>query len=237
MDKEFQTTFIPKKPLTEDRVTKKVSSRPLGIFTMISTLIFIVTILIGVGLYFFNGFMKKQIATSQVSLERAEAAFEPSLILELQELDTRLRVADTLLTQHIAVSPIFRILEGATLPSVQFNNFKYAFEGGQAKVALSGLARRYQTIAEQSLLLGEDRFVTEHIFSNFSLNEEGRVAFNLDLSVSPELIYFTRSLGEISQEDVTETETEIETTEEATDISEIPDINSIPLLPNSNPSL
>lgn len=197
MDKEFQTTFIPKKPLAEERVKKAPASKPLGIFSMVATLIFVVTLLIAGGLFLFERFVAQQIVVSQESLERAEKAFEPALIIELQKLDTRLRVADTLLASHIATSPIFRILEDATLKSIQYNNFNYIFEGGQAKVTMEGLARRYQTIAEQSLLFGQDRFITDHIFSEFTLTDQGRVSFNLTLTISPELIYFERSLGEI----------------------------------------
>lgn len=229
MDKEFQTTFIPKKPLAEERVAKKVTKRPLGIFSMIATLIFVITILIGVGVYLLEGFIAKQITISQESLKRAEEAFEPALIIELQKLNTRLSVADTLLTQHLAVSPIFRILEDSTLKSVEYNTFGYEFDGTQALVSMTGLARRYQTIAEQSLLFGADRFITEHIFSEFALNDEGRVAFKLDLTISPELLYFTRSLNEVAvpSEEVVEEEQTAVTEEDVVD--EIPEIGNNPL--------
>lgn len=202
MDKEFQTTFIPKKPLAEQKVSaRNVTKKPVGIFTLVATIIFIITLLGAGGVLFFERYVQQQIAEAQASLERAEKAFEPSLIIELQELDTRLQTADELLTEHIAVSPIFRILENLTLKSVEYTTFQYDIEGQIGNIKLTGLARRYQTIAEQSLLFGQSRFIEEHIFSDFTLNEEGRVTFNLSLTISPELLLFTRSLGEVPSED------------------------------------
>lgn len=238
MDKEFQTTFIPKKPLAEQKVkNKQVVKRPLGIFAMVATIIFVATIAIGVGLYFYEGFIEQQIKVSQDSLERAEKAFEPSLIVELQKLNTRLEVADGLLSRHIAVSPIFRILENTTLKSVQYNTFDYGLEpNASGRIALTGLARRYQTIAEQSLLFGDNRFITDHIFSDFTLNNEGRVSFNLNLTISPELLYFARSLGEIPTDTPTETTDvmELTTTGNEFDDGAGTPLDSLPTVPNIN---
>lgn len=208
MDNEFQTTFIPKKPLAEERVKSSAAKRPLGIFTMLATLIFVITLLVFGGFFLYERSLSTQIESSRESLKRAEAAFEPSLIVELQELDTRLRTANTLLSQHISVSPIFKILENNTLKSVQYNDLAYTFEGEKGTLEMTGIARRYQAIAEQSVLFGENRFISDHIFSDFSLTEEGLVSFSVVLTISPELVYFERSLGEVDEETVDEEETE-----------------------------
>jgi hypothetical protein len=199
MDKEFQTTFIPKKPMTEERSSPRTSSsKPLGIFSVIATLFFAIAILAAGAVYGYERYLESRISTLRGSLQRAEDAFEPSLIVQLQKLDKRLRVSETLLNRHVAVSPMFKVLETVTLQGVQFDNFNYEYqEGGIANIEMAGRARTYQTIAEQSELFGGNRFITDHIFSNFTLNDSGLVAFDLGVTMSPELVYFARSLGEV----------------------------------------
>lgn len=200
MDQEFQTTFIPKKPLAEERKKTAPVKKPLGIFNMLATLIFVITLLIVGGVFVYERFMAGQIEASAESLRRAEAAFETSLVEELQTLDTRLKAAETLLSQHIAISPVFRILENDTLKSVQYEDFTYVIEGDRGLIEMTGLARSYQAIAEQSVLFGENRFVEDHIFSDFSLTDEGLVSFGVVLTLGPDLLYFEESLGQVTNE-------------------------------------
>jgi hypothetical protein len=198
MDKEFQTTFIPKKSMTESSAAPQKRSRPLGIFSAIAILLFIIAVVSALVVFGYDRVIRSRVATLRASLETAEKQFEPNFIVTLQKLDARLRVSEDLLNQHVAVSPIFKVLENTALQGVQYDNFSYEVQpNGSALLEMSGLARRYQTIAEQSDLLGANRFVTDHIFSNFTLTNTGRVAFNLELTMSPELVFFARSLGEI----------------------------------------
>lgn len=203
MDNEFQTTFIPKKPLAEQRTPtassagSKRNAKPLGIFSVVSVMLLIVAVVLAVGAFAYQRFLSTRITSLRTSLERAEKAFEPSLIVELQSLDTRLQTAESLLASHVAISPVFRLIEDATLPNVQYDSFDYSFEEGVAKVSMTGIAENYRTVAEQSLVLGENRFITDHIFSNFTLNTREQVVFDLDLVVSPELVLFEKSLGEL----------------------------------------
>lgn len=232
MDKEFQTTFIPKKPLMEEPQKRARASRPLGIFSAVAIFIFIIAVIASGAVFAYERFLNNRLVTLKGSLELAEKSFEPSLIVALQSLDTRLRVAETLLNGHVAVSPVFRVIEDTTLQSIQYESFEYIFEGGQARVKMSGIARQYQTIAEQSLLFGENRFITNHIFSNFSLTSTGRVSFDLELIVSPELVLFVRSLGEVptaipleTLPPSTITETPVETSEDAQSEIGIPSLD------------
>jgi hypothetical protein len=202
MDKEFQTTFIPKKSLTEESLPaqsslQKRGVQPIGIFSAIAMVLFFVGIAASGGAFAYEKYLDNRIVTLRQSLEKAEKAFEPSLIIELQKLDTRLRTAEILLSRHISVSPVFRLIEDATLQSVQYDSFEYVFEGGKADVSMTGIAQNYRTVAEQSLVLGDNRFIDNHIFSNFTLNNKARVVFNLGLSVSPDLVLFEKSLGKV----------------------------------------
>ena len=89
MEKDFQTSFIPKKPMIEERA---VSSRPIGLLSAVSVFILFVVGILSGGLYFYNNILKKNVAEMENNLSLAKNRFEPSKIVQLQLLD-RLRWA------------------------------------------------------------------------------------------------------------------------------------------------
>ncbi|MCD8494586.1 MAG: hypothetical protein LRY41_02535 [Candidatus Pacebacteria bacterium] len=200
MDKEFQTTFIPKQPLTPPPTSSFATNKgvePIGIFSLIAGILFVAGLAMTGGAFAYEYTLKNRIATMEESLARTEKAFEPSLIVELQRLDRRLSVANDLLRGHIAVSPVFRVIEESTLRQVKYDTFNFVFENSQASVTMSGIAQDYRTIAEQSLIFGSNRFINNHLFSKFALNTRGQVTFDVALNLSSDLVLFDRSLGRV----------------------------------------
>lgn len=206
MPGEFQTTFIPKKPTTDmpqssgSPTVRPKRSKSLGILSMLSILVFVVALLISGGVVVYERLLIGRVETMRTTLTAAQDRIEPAFIVELQDLDTRLRVSNQLLAEHVGLAPFFDLLENLTLKSVQFETFDFTFEAGQPVITMSGLARRYQSIAEQSNLLGSSPLVKNHIFSNFSLTQDGRVSFDLMIMPASELIYFEQSLRSVPQQ-------------------------------------
>lgn len=196
MDTNFQTSFIPKKPLAEERVP--VTATHSSIFAFLATLIFISAIAASAGLYFYRANLTKTIVSQQVQLNAARNAFEPSLITELKRLDRRITSANTILNSHIAVSPIFEVLELNTLKSIQFTKFTYTTPTNPKlpiKVELSGRARDYASIALASDQLATNKYIRNSIFSDLTLNEQTSfVQFLLTFDVDPDLVRFTNNL-------------------------------------------
>lgn len=202
MDKEFQTTFIPKKNLTQEAPQSpqsKARGAALGIFPILAGIAFFIGIVAAGGAFTYELLLERRIETMRESLARSRGAFEPSLIVELRELDRRLSVANNLLRSHISVSPVFRVIEEVTLQSVKYDSFSYTFQDSHAAIEMNGIARDYKTVAEQSQILGRNQFASDHIFSNFTLNNQGNVQFNLGITVGPELVLFENSLGRAPQ--------------------------------------
>lgn len=200
MDKEFQTTFIPKKNLSQEAPQARQASprgAVLGIFPIIAAIIFFLGVVAAGGAFAYELLLERRIESMRESLTRSQGAFEPSLIVELRQLDRRLNVANDLLRSHVAVSPVFRVIENVTLQSVKYDTFDYVFTEGRAEISMNGIARDYKTVAEQSQVLGRNQFANDHIFSNFSLNNQGNVQFNLDLTMGSDLVLFENSLGRV----------------------------------------
>jgi len=194
MDQNFQTSFIPKKPMIRERT---ISSQPVSIFFVISLFILFVLLLITGGLYFYKGILKKEIAGLEQSLNLEKNRFEPSKIAELQLLDRRLRASSQILASHVAVSPIFDALEQITMKTVRYTRFSYdlgADNSSFVQVKMSGQAIGYRSIALQSDLFAKNHNLIDPVFSNLTLDNTGNVLFDLDFSVNPNFVNYKQTI-------------------------------------------
>ena len=196
MDKDSQTSFIPKKPLVERRIPSK---RPIGIISLLATVIFFASLIAGGGLYLYRNNLVQQVQDKSVSLERAKEAFEPSLILTLQTLDKRINASREILSEHIIISPIFKALQETTLKTVRFTKFDYSINQEKiVNVNMSGEARSYRTLALQSDVFGESKLIKNPIFSNLSLSTTGDIVFDLSFDVDRSLIMYENVFNTIT---------------------------------------
>src|ERR1035437_5889689 len=194
MDQNFQTSFIPKKPLAEERA---VASRPVGFLTIISIFIFFTVLLASGGLYFYQGVLTKNIAQMDNDLNLAKNRFELPKITQLQVLDKRLRASTEILSKHITISPIFSALQAITMKTVRYTKFSYDFgntSNAQVDVKMSGQAVGYRSIALQSDLFTKNKYLIDPVFSNLSLDTKGNVLFDLEFSVDPIFVDYKTAL-------------------------------------------
>ncbi len=169
-------------------------SRPVGLLSTLSTIAFFVTILIAGGIYGWQSIETKKVADLGDSVAKVEKAFEPQLITQLQSLDRQLRNANLLLKNHTVISPVFDLLESSTLKQVKFTKLDIAFDDTKGTlIKMSGEADGYNTIAQQSDVLGANTFLKDTIFSNFFQNQKGRIAFDLSFGVRPDFVDFEKA--------------------------------------------
>ncbi len=200
MEPNFQTSFIPKKPMIEEKI---VASRSIGFLTVISLFIFFTVLLASGGLYFYKGLMNRNIAQMTSDLNKAKNRFEPAKIVQLQVLDRRLSASKEILAKHIAVSPIFQILQKVTMKTVQYTNFSYQLgilEEAKIAIKMRGLAVGYRSVALQSDLFAKEEYLIDPVFSNLSLDDEGNVLFDLEFTVDPNLVNYKQMLKAESSE-------------------------------------
>lgn len=195
MDKEFKTTFIPKKNLATSKVKpaeSKKSKARRSLFGVLALLLFVTAVVSTIGVYLYKIRIAAVINSRIESINLAEKAFEPAVILELKKLDIRLRAGTELLNNHVAISDFLESLAESTLPDVSFANF--SFSGGGNEVSMSGEARGYLQIAQQSDIFEDNQYIQNHIFSDFSLTDTGRISFSLQFTLNPELVTFGRTV-------------------------------------------
>src|SRR5581483_10611153 len=137
MDPQVSTSFIPKEALA----AQKARTGGVGLFFLLSLLVFVVSI-IAAG----ASFAYAQYITKQLDVDRG--AFDLPSIVQLQKLDTRIQQAKRLLQKHVALSGLFNFLSKNTLVNVQFTSFEYSLANdGSAAIQMDGTADSFATIA------------------------------------------------------------------------------------------
>ncbi len=199
MEQEFQTSFIPKKPLAEERVVRQPS---LNIFNFIGIIIFIMAVVGAGGVYFWQSALTTQVKDAQASLQKARDKFEINSVRDLQTLEKRLGSADELVTNHIVMAPIFQALQEMTLKTVRFTKFSYTFTGTtnvkDMQIKMSGIAKNYNSLALQADALGKNKYFRDPIFSNLSLDDKGNILFEVQFSLDPIFLSYIENLKRVS---------------------------------------
>jgi hypothetical protein len=197
MEQNFQTSFIPKKPIVEDSTMVSSSSKPVGVFMIIAIFLFITVLLGSVGVYLYKDTLAKNVVKMESDLLLARNRFEPEKISQLQKIDKKLSSANEILQKHIAISPIFERLSAITLKSIRYTKFSYEFdrsEKSRVVVSLSGQATGYRAIALQSDMFTKEKYFIDPVFSNLSLDDKGNVLFDLEFFVDPVFVDYKQMI-------------------------------------------
>lgn len=200
MDQKTHTSFIPKKSLATASQNKNKSisdtGSSIGIVFLITLIIFISVIALAVAVFLYQQFLLQNIEKKRESLDRARAAFEPALIEEIGRLDVRMTSAREILDNHKALSSFFDLLEANTLASLQFENLGYKTDEttGKISVSMSGIASSFSSVALQSDIFGENKFIQEPIFSNLNLDNKGNIVFDFTAFIDPRLLSYVDNI-------------------------------------------
>ncbi len=193
MEQNFQTSFIPKKPMVEQVAVEK---RPTSsLFLIIAIFIFLAMVLGSGGVYFYKSTLTGNLTQMQSDLEKAKNRFEPAKISQLKVLDERLQSSSEILTKHIAISPIFETLQALTMKTIRYTKFSYDFgDKNKILVKMSGQAVGYYPIALQADLFSKNKNLIDPVFSNLSLDDKGNVSFDLEFSVDSNFVDYKQML-------------------------------------------
>ncbi len=192
---ELRTTFIPHKPASTLTRTD-AAPRTVHVVVLLGGVIFLVSLAVAAGSYFYRAILLRDIGTLSSSITRAEEIISPALVVRLGEFDKRAGAVKTLLDNHIVLTPVFDLLSALAISSVRFSKFEYALgREGDAKMTLSGEARSYSALAAESDILGKSEHVKEPIFSNFELNPQGNVTFDFSAKINKGLQLYRNTLS------------------------------------------
>lgn len=195
MENSFQTSFIPKKPITTS--TGSGYSRPqTSLFSVLSFIILIVVGLASGGLFLYKNYLIKQESVLSSSLERVKETFEKNTLDELELYDKRVSAAKSVLDKHIVFSPMFALLGAITIPSVQYTNFTEDNNSQGFSVKLSGTSSDYKSIALQADAFNsaKGRLFKNVVFSNINKTKNNNVTFDIEFLVDPTLLSYEKNI-------------------------------------------
>ncbi len=195
METKLQTSFIPKKPIVEERDYDS----GISLFLLISIILFIVALATAGGIWVWKNTLTKQIQENKAQLESVRASYEEGTINSLIRLDDRIKEAKTLLDNHIAVSPIFMMMEQNILQKVRLKSLKFTYSPDKKiKIELAGIARSYEVLSKQAEAFGvvavSTGKISQPVISDFSLTQDGNVTFNFNTMVDQKLVSYPQMI-------------------------------------------
>ena len=196
MDPRFQTSFIPKKPvITQSPVSR---SSNIDLFSLIAIVIFILSLGLSGGIFFWQNLITKDIETKKATLERARDAFEPDLIKKIIRLDSRIENGKTLLGSHVSVTRLFDALSTITLRGVRFRDFNFSYLAkDKIEVSMKGQAQSFAAVAIQSDFFNQQKYLKNTLIGDLSLEPTGTIGFSVNTIIDPELVSYSGGLGDI----------------------------------------
>lgn len=203
MEQKFQTSFIPKKPVTDSGTNQ---SSGISLLLLVSIIIFFISVGLAGYVFLQKNLLQQNIKKDQLAIEQNKSGLvSDSITIEnLVQLNSRIKIAKELLDKHVAISPIFDFLQQRTLKSVRFKNFNFSSTGkdeiGQAKISvqMAGQAMDWETIASQADEFGKPewkKIINEPKISNLSLNADGSVSFVFNAYIVSDYLVYGNNLN------------------------------------------
>jgi len=193
MENSFQTSFIPKKPITSNAVSGK---EPTNFFSLITGFLLVVSILASIGLFVYKMYLTNQKQTLSASLLVNRDSFEKDTIDELELFNKRTESAKQILKNHIVSSPLFALLGDITIPQVQYTRFEQQIDDkGVVLVNMSGMASDYRSIALQADVFNGPKgsSLKNVLFSNLVKDKNNNVSFNLKFNVDSDVFSYEKN--------------------------------------------
>ena len=192
MDQSAPSSFIPKRPLG---IAEHSDGGVASLALLVALLLFIPSILAAGGVLAYQQFLTNAIAQKSDSLAKAEAAFDPSTIQDLERLDARIKSAEGLLKSHVAPTALFDFLSAQTLTSVQLTSFDYSLnQDGSADISVKGQGNSFASVALQSDQFGASKVLKDLVFSDVTVGQAGGVSFSVKATVDASLFNYANGL-------------------------------------------
>ena len=113
-------------------------------------------------------------------------------IIRYSRLDTKMKVAASIINSHRSVVPLLDALQQFTLQNIRFEKFDLSDKA----LTIDGVAVGYDDLAVQQKALGTEvapgkTLFKDVVFSNIGLNDKGGVNFRMSVVPDPTLFSFT----------------------------------------------
>ena len=198
MESGIQSSFIPKDASAPTPLPRRREGGLSEVFILIAVVLLVASAALAGAVFLYQEYVGSSATSKVTQLQRAQAAFEPSLIQQITRLDDRMQSAEVILTHHIAPSSFFNALEQSTLSTVAFQSLD--FQAGDAQhlsLKMVGIAQGVNSIALEGDLFSKNGVITNPIFSDISRQADG-VHFTLTAILNPSAINYIQHMSQES---------------------------------------
>ncbi len=192
MAEQFQTSFIPKKAVETKAPQGGFSGA--GIASFVGILVLVISVALAGGVFAYDIYLNNAVARKEAQLQQQRDAFAPEVIRDMARLSTKISVAENLLTQHIATSEVFNLLQTLTLQTVRFTSFAFSNTEKGIQVTMQGEGLSFTSVALQADEFARNANLTGTVFSSFALNNVGNVTFSVITTINPKIISYPESV-------------------------------------------
>lgn len=183
----IQPSFIP-----HDAKVTRGNSGINELVMLLAIVLFVASVALAVGVFIYQQYLAKDNTDKLASLNRTEAAFDPSLVKEFTRLDDRMTAASTILQQHVAPLAFFTMLEQTTISTISFTSLNFdAGDSQHISIKLSGAAHTVNSVALQSDLFAKTGAISNPIFSNID-RSLGGVHFDVSANINPSTLNYVQ---------------------------------------------
>lgn len=196
MEPTFQTSFIPKKPIVTDQGGNSSFNvvRETNIFSVVSTILFLVTLLVSGALFGYKIILNKQIAKFDAEIISAQESFQLEKIKELINANDRIASSKILLEQHVTLSKLLYLFQDLTVKRVRIQKLTYSTKSGAPTVSISGQALNYNALADQANIFSKNDYLKNGQFSNFVLENNGNVKADYVATIDTSLVSYKKAI-------------------------------------------
>lgn len=201
MEPKFQTSFIPKSPITSNSSSsyKPEGASSFSIIGTISTLFFVIALLVSGGLFGYQKYMNREIQKVQVALSEARTAFQSEDNEKIILVSNQLKSIKGLLNNHTTVSPVFALLEKQTLPTVRLTSFVFSRDSlGEVIISIEGEAQSYASLAQQTKVFGEAGYLKKLEVTDINLSDTGTIRTKMRAHIDANLLLYTKKIQAVS---------------------------------------
>lgn len=193
MEVPAPASFIPHEAITPTIVRRDNSFQELVL--LISILVFVVSCALAGGVFLYTQYLQSSNASKLQQLNRAEAAFDPSLVQQLTRLDARMHIGEQLLSTHLAPTQFFTMLENSTIQDIQFTSLTLsATDPKKISIKMSGVAGSINAVALQAEVFSQSGMITSPIFSGINQQQDG-VHFDFTGLINPSALKYETLVG------------------------------------------
>lgn len=209
MNKGVFNEFVA--PISDEAIAPKKDS-----VKMVMIVVLILTILLAVGSVVYTNILKKDVEAESAQLDSFNNSSDvitlEKNIDDMRSLSQRLKLLNSVYDSRLYVSGmLFPILEDVVESSrdsyVYFNKFSVKKEstGPLASVSLSGVAIDYPTLYRQVNNFKEVKEISNFKLSNFSLDDNGNVLFDVNFLIDISTPAYLKFVGKVLGIDIAST--------------------------------